>query len=61
MRKPIRLTAREIETILAVAGDALAGETLANHDDPGEGERDLAAFETGMDKLRAMLARKDGR
>lgn len=52
-RKRIRLTAREIETILAVAGDALASETLSSGDDPAG---DLEAFERGMDKLRALLA-----
>lgn len=56
--KRIQLTAREIECILAVAGDALAPETLSSADDP---EGDLEAFESGMDKLRAMLARKEAR
>lgn len=61
MRKPIRLTAREIETILAVAGDALASETLSCLGDEAEYEKDLEAFESGMDKLREMLARKGGK
>jgi len=52
----IRLTAREISAILDVAGDALAVETLSSSDDP-EGE--LEAFERGMDKLRALLARTE--
>ncbi len=46
----IRLTARELSTILGVAGDAL--------DDEGEYLKDLTAFESGMDKLRALLGRK---
>jgi hypothetical protein len=53
-RARIRLTAREIECVLAVAGDALAGETLSSGEDP---EGDLEAFENGMDKLRTLLAR----
>ena len=57
MRKPIRLTAREIECILAVAGDALASATLESAEDP---DGDLEAFERGMDKLREMLARREG-
>ena len=62
-RKRIRLTAREIETVLAVAGDALAEETLScgGHADGAEAARDLAAFERGMDKLRSMLARIEDR
>lgn len=58
MRRPrIRLTAREIEAILAVAGDALAAETLSSGEDP---EGDLEAFERGMDKLSEMLSRLEG-
>lgn len=57
----IRLTNREIETILVVAGDALAAETLSNHEDEGEADKDIEAFESGMDKLRAMLARRESR
>lgn len=49
---PIKpLTAKEIEAVLGVAGDALAEETLQGD------RREIAAFERGMDKLRAMLAR----
>lgn len=58
--KRIRLTAREISAILSVAGDALAEETLRNDPDQDEKEyeRNLAAFESGMEKLRVMLGRK---
>jgi hypothetical protein len=56
--KRVRLTTLEIETILAVAGDALAEETLSNPD-PALFQRELAAFESGMEKLRTLLARKE--
>jgi hypothetical protein len=56
MNRRIVLTAREIECVLAVAGDALAGETLSSGDDP---DGDLEAFESGMDKLREMLGNRD--
>jgi len=49
-RKRIQLTAREIETILTVAGDALAAETLSCTEDYAEYEKDMAAFENGMEK-----------
>lgn len=55
--KRIRLTTREIETILTVAGDALAYETLRN-DDEKEFAKDIAAFESGMEKLRIILGRR---
>ena len=48
-----RLTTAELDAIIGVAGDALAGETLSTDDDPAAA---LAAFESGMDKLRAQLA-----
>lgn len=56
-----RLTALEIECILAVAGDALASETLLDPDEtPAQFEARCDAFERGMDKLRDMLrARTD--
>lgn len=54
-----RLTARELETVLAVAGDALAAETLRRpEDEEAEYDKDLQAFETGMEKLRVMLGRR---
>jgi hypothetical protein len=57
-----RLTAREIETILAVAGDALASETLSRpEDEEAEYEKDMKSFESGMEKLREMLARRERR
>lgn len=52
------MTAREISSVLAVAGNADAPATFEDHPDEKEAERELLAFETGMDKLRAMLAQK---
>jgi hypothetical protein len=62
-RQPIRLTAAEIAAILDVAGDALAHETLSGDPDQTEEEaaQAIAAFESGMDKLRVLLARREGR
>jgi hypothetical protein len=58
----IRLADNEIDTILTVAGDALARETLScGQEDAGKLQEDLAAFESGMDKLRAMLANRRAR
>lgn len=53
-----RLTIAELDAIIGVAGDALAAETLSTEDDPGAA---LAAFESGMDKLRAQLGKRRGR
>lgn len=53
-----RLTQAELEAVLGVAGDALAGDTLSTEDDP---EAALAAFESGMDKLRRQLGKKSRR
>jgi hypothetical protein len=52
----IRLTCLELSTILGVAGDALASETLYT-EDAALYEREMAAFESGMDKLRTLYAR----
>lgn len=49
-----RLTAAELDAVIGVAGDALAGETLSNEDDP---DAALEAFERGMEKLRRQLGR----
>lgn len=58
--KRIRLTKLEVATILAVAGDAVAEETLRNPEgDAALYQRELAAFESGMDKLRSLLARME--
>lgn len=58
-RDRVRLTSREIAAILAVAGDALPEETLRSDPDEGaeEQDRNLAAFESGMHKLRVLLGR----
>lgn len=48
-----RLTKAELEAVIGVAGDALAGETLSSEDNP---EAALEAFESGMEKLRRQLA-----
>jgi len=53
-----RLSLLEIEAILEVAGDALAAETLQLEDGSGTDEERLAAFESGIDKLRAMLSQR---
>ncbi len=50
-----RLTIAELDAVLGVAGDALAAETLSSEDDP---DAALAAFESGMEKLRRQLARR---
>jgi hypothetical protein len=59
MSKRIVLTEREIEALLAVAGDALPSETLRDPDaSPAENKAMVEAYGTGMDKLRSMLARR---
>ncbi len=61
MAKRIVLTATEIEAVLAVAGNALAPETFEDPDMPEEEQwRMVEAYESGMDKLRAMLAGREG-
>jgi hypothetical protein len=56
----IVLTALEIEAVLGVAGDALAEETLKDvSSSEAERRRLLDAFESGMEKLRSMLARRE--
>ena len=52
-----RLTARELDSIISVAGDALASETLSEEDDP---ETAIAAYESGMQKLKRQLEAKRG-
>lgn len=59
--KRIRLTATEIEAILAAAGNVDAPATFEDCGDEKEAERMLEAFESGMEKLRVMLARREGR
>lgn len=54
----IRLTKREIEVLLAAAGNADPCMFDENPDATERAkERDREAWETGMQKLRAMLAR----
>ena len=53
-----RLSAREIEAVLAVAGDADATETISSCFEEDEVERMIAAFERGMEKLRRQLGRR---
>lgn len=56
MKKRTRLTTREISALLAVAGDADAPAHVENYSSEKEGEQVLEAFESGMEKLRDMLA-----
>lgn len=49
-----RLTKAELEAVIAVAGDALAVETLSTDDDP---DAAVEAFESGIEKLRRQLGR----
>lgn len=59
MTERIHLTALEIDAILTVAGDADCAETLASTTESEEEAHQLyLAFESGMDKLRTMLARR---
>jgi len=58
--KRIYLTAREIDAILGVAGAADAPAVFEDSCDEKEAERELEAFESGMNKLRAMLAKRRG-
>lgn len=53
-----RLTMAELEAVIGVAGDALAAETLSTEDNP---QAALDTFESGLDKLRAQLARHERR
>jgi len=59
----IRLTAKEIEAVLAVAGNALPSETFNDDPDATEAEKAawVEAYERGMDKLQAMLERLERR
>lgn len=57
--KRIRLTKLEISAILGIAGAADAPAVVEDMADEKEAERELEAFESGMNKLRAMLARKE--
>jgi hypothetical protein len=54
--KRVRLTATEISAILGAAGAADAPAVFEDSSDEKEAERELEAFESGMSKLRAMLA-----
>jgi len=58
MKRP-RLTAREISAVLGAAGNVDVGAMAEDFSTEQEGERFLAAYESGMHKLRAMLARCD--
>lgn len=53
-KQRIRLTADEIDAVLAVAGDALYTETFANYEDPKETERMIVTFERARDKLEEL-------
>lgn len=57
-QKKIRLTNDEIEAILGVAGAADAPAVFEDEPDTKVGEVMLAAFETGMEKLRVMLQQR---
>ncbi len=50
-----RLTALEIDAILAVAGNADADATVSDCFDAADYDKTIEAFETGMEKLRVML------
>lgn len=54
----IRLTEAELSAVLSVAGDAFAWETLSCGESEDDANKAMAAFETGMDKMKAMLGRK---
>jgi hypothetical protein len=58
MTKRIRLTAIEIDAILSVAGAADAPAVFEDHPDNKEAEQLLEAFESGMEKLRVLLAKR---
>jgi hypothetical protein len=57
MTKRIQLTAAEIEAILTAAGDVDVGATFECLPESKQ-DAALKAFESGMEKLRLMLARK---
>lgn len=57
--KRIRLTKLEIDAILAVAGAADAPAVFEDEPNEKEADRLLEAFESGMDKLRTMLERRN--
>lgn len=60
MKKPAsKLTALEIEAILAAAGNVDAPATFECRPTEQEADRLLAAFESGMGKLRAKLAQME--
>lgn len=54
----VKLTALEIEAILSAAGAADAPAVFEDEPSVEHGEAMLHAFETGMEKLRVMLAAK---
>lgn len=60
MTKRIRLTAFEIEAVLAAAGDVDYGATFENLDgqDSKTQEQWEDAYNRGMEKLRHMLAQR---
>lgn len=60
-RRLPRLTHEEVSALLHVAGDADAAASVECLDDDDEAERTLRAFESAMDKLRAMCARNQGK
>lgn len=57
MAKRIRLTAKEISAVIGAAGDIDIEAHFQCLDDP---EAEEAAYESGLEKLRAMLARLKG-
>ena len=58
-KQRIQLTASEIGAILEAAGNVDAPATFEDGNDEKEADRKLEAFESGMEKLRHMLARKE--
>lgn len=56
-RPRIRLTAAELDAVIAVAGDADLGGTVESCFPEDERAGVYSAYESGMEKLRAMLAR----
>lgn len=59
MRPRIVLTKAELESVIAVAGDAIASETLRDPDaSEADNARAVDAYFSGMEKLREMLWRK---
>ena len=60
MAKRIVLTNDELDALISIGGDVDAHATVESAYEPDEREIAIAAWESGMDKLRAMYARRRG-